>query len=135
MTQGWGAAQLVGVLIPREAGRVLVPAHIRQPHRRLVRGLYTQRLWGMFLLSHGFPKGWVSIGGYEAPGVNGGMLRSRVRAGASQLLVSASYQGEASALRSGWEPGSFRARAQVGSSVRPWCLGLPAGLLTGMTGL
>ena len=67
MTQGWGAAQLVGALIPGEAGRVLVSAHIRQPRRRLVRGQYTQRPWGMFILSYGFSKGWVSIGGYEAP--------------------------------------------------------------------
>ena len=67
----------------------------------------------------------------RSPGVNGGILRSRVRAGASQLLVSASYKGEASALLSGWEPGSFRARAQVGSSVGPWGLGPPAGPLPG----
>ena len=56
----------------------------------------------------------------RSPGVNGRILRrSRVRAGASQLLGSASYQGEARALLSGWEPGSCRARAQVGSSVGP----------------
>ena len=136
VTQGWGAAQLVGVLIPREAGRSACSCPHQAASPEACEGtVHAPSLGDVYTFSWIF-KGMGAHWRLRGPGVNGGMLRrSRVRAGASQLLVSASYQGEASALLSGWEPGNFRARAQVGSSVGPWGLGLPAGLLPGMTGL